>query len=57
MTGIVGGLGECIEWRVGECIEWRVGENAHYVDGAVHPLDAPWELLAYPHLSHRTSSA
>jgi len=25
--------------------------NAYYVDGVVHPMDKPWEILAYPHLS------
>jgi len=38
---------------VGDRIEWRIGENAFYVDGVVHPLDTPWEILAYPHLSLR----
>src|SRR6056297_102292 len=32
-------------------LEWRIGENAYYVDGVVHPMDKPWEILAYPHLS------
>ena len=32
-------------------IEWRIGENAYYVDGVSHPLDTPWEIAAYPHLS------
>ncbi|WP_254545879.1 NAD(P)/FAD-dependent oxidoreductase [Halomarina pelagica] len=36
---------------VGDRIEWRVGKNACYVDGTVYPLDAPWEVLAYPELS------
>mgnify|MGYP000462774226 FL=1 len=31
-------------------LEWRIGENAYYVDGVVHPMDKPWEILAYPHL-------
>ena len=39
------------ELGLGDRIEWRVGENAYYVDGVVHPLDAPWEILAYPHMS------
>ncbi|WP_049987250.1 NAD(P)/FAD-dependent oxidoreductase [Halobellus rufus] len=34
-----------------ERIEWRVGTNGYYVDGVVHPLDTPWEILAYPHMS------
>ncbi|WP_129113148.1 NAD(P)/FAD-dependent oxidoreductase [Halegenticoccus tardaugens] len=36
---------------VGDRVEWLVGENAYYVDGVVHPLDTPWEILAYPHMS------
>ncbi|MFB6301338.1 MAG: NAD(P)/FAD-dependent oxidoreductase [Haloferacaceae archaeon] len=36
---------------LGDAVEWRIGENAYYVDGVVHPLDAPWEILAYPHMS------
>jgi protoporphyrinogen oxidase len=39
------------ELGVGDRLEWLVGENAYYVDGVVHPLDTPWEILAYPHLS------
>lgn len=39
------------ELGVGDRVSWRVGENAYYVDGVVHPLDKPWEILAYPHLS------
>ena len=38
------------ELGLGEAIEWRIGENASYVDGVVHPMDKPWEILAYPHL-------
>ncbi|WP_226023147.1 NAD(P)/FAD-dependent oxidoreductase [Halomicrobium salinisoli] len=36
---------------LGEAVEWRIGENAYYVDGTVHPMDKPWEILAFPHLS------
>jgi protoporphyrinogen oxidase len=39
------------ELGVGDRIEWLVGKNAYYVDGVVHPLDTPWEILAYPHMS------
>jgi protoporphyrinogen oxidase len=39
------------ELGLGGDVEWRVGENAYYVDGVVHPMDTPWEILAYPHLS------
>ncbi|MEM4782116.1 MAG: FAD-dependent oxidoreductase, partial [Halalkalicoccus sp.] len=36
---------------LGTELEWRVGKNAYYVDGEVHPLDTPVEILAYPHMS------
>ncbi|XVH33366.1 NAD(P)/FAD-dependent oxidoreductase (plasmid) [Haloferacaceae archaeon DSL9] len=36
---------------LGPALEWRVGKNAYYVDGAVHPLDTPFEILRYPHMS------
>jgi len=36
---------------LGDRVEWRIGENAYYVDGVVHPLDKPWEIAAFPHLS------
>ena len=36
---------------VGDNVEWRYGSDAYYVDGVVHPMDKPWEILAYPHLS------
>lgn len=39
------------ELGLGEAVEWRVGKNAYYVDGVVHPMDTPWQILAYPHLS------
>ncbi|WP_418282141.1 NAD(P)/FAD-dependent oxidoreductase [Halorubrum sp. DTA98] len=39
------------ELGVGDRIEWRIGENAYYLDGVVHPLDKPWEILAYPGMS------
>ncbi|SHG54924.1 NAD(P)/FAD-dependent oxidoreductase [Halobaculum gomorrense] len=39
------------ELGVGDRLEWLVGKNAYYVDGVVHPLDTPWEILAYPHMS------
>ncbi|MFC7154040.1 NAD(P)/FAD-dependent oxidoreductase [Halomarina halobia] len=39
------------EVGVGDRIEWRVGKNAYYAGGTIHPLDAPWELLAYPDLT------
>jgi protoporphyrinogen oxidase len=39
------------ELGLGEALEWRHMSNAYYVDGVVHPMDKPWEILAYPHLS------
>jgi protoporphyrinogen oxidase len=36
---------------LGDDIEWRVGKNAYYVDGTVHPMDTPWQILAFPHWS------
>ncbi|WP_276250129.1 NAD(P)/FAD-dependent oxidoreductase [Haloarcula rara] len=39
------------ELGLGEDVEWRIGENGYYVDGVVHPMDKPWEILAFPHLS------
>lgn len=39
------------ELGVGDSVEWLVGENAYYVDGTVHPMDTPWQLLAFPYWS------
>jgi protoporphyrinogen oxidase len=39
------------ELGVGDRLEWRYGSDAYYVDGVVHPMNKPWEILAYPHLS------
>ena len=39
------------ELGVSDRLEWLVGKNAYYVDGVVHPLDTPWQIAAYPHLS------
>ena len=39
------------ELGLGEDVEWRIGENGYYVDGVVHPMDKPWEILSFPHLS------
>jgi protoporphyrinogen oxidase len=36
---------------LGDRLEWRYGSDAYYVDGVVHPMNKPWEILAYPHLS------
>jgi len=40
-----------VELGLGDAIEWRVGKNAYYVDGTVHPMDTPWQILAFPHWS------
>ncbi len=39
------------ELGLGDRLEWRYSTTANYVDGVVHPLDKPWEILAFPHLS------
>ncbi|WP_458187997.1 NAD(P)/FAD-dependent oxidoreductase [Haladaptatus sp. NG-WS-4] len=39
------------ELGLGDDLQWPIGKNAYYVDGVVHPLDKPWEILAYPHMS------
>ena len=39
------------ELGIGDSVEWLVGKNGYYVDGVVHPMDTPWEIAAYPHLS------
>ena len=39
------------EIGVGDRLEWLYGSDAYYVDGVVHPMNKPWEILAYPHLS------
>jgi len=39
------------ELGLGDRLEWLYMSNAFYVDGVVHPMDKPWEIAAYPHLS------
>lgn len=39
------------ELGIGEKIEWRIGKNAYYAGGKVFPLDNPWQILTYPHLT------
>jgi protoporphyrinogen oxidase len=39
------------ELGIGDKIEWKIGTNGYYVDGVIHPLNTPWEILAYPHLN------
>jgi protoporphyrinogen oxidase len=37
------------ELGLGEDVEWRIGKNAYYIDGDIHPMDKPWEILSFPH--------
>jgi protoporphyrinogen oxidase len=39
------------ELGLGDDLRWPIGKNAYYVDGTVHPMDKPWEILAFPHWS------
>ncbi|SEW25805.1 NAD(P)/FAD-dependent oxidoreductase [Halobacterium jilantaiense] len=39
------------ELGLGDDLHWPIGKNAYYVDGTVHPMDKPWEILAFPYLS------
>lgn len=32
-------------------LEWLKGSTGYYVDGTVHPLTSPMEIVRYPHLS------
>jgi protoporphyrinogen oxidase len=34
-----------------ERLEWLKGSTGYYVDGKIHPLTSPMEILRYPHLS------
>jgi protoporphyrinogen oxidase len=34
-----------------ERLEWLKGSTGYYVDGKIHPLTTPLEILRYPHLS------
>ena len=36
---------------LGGRVEWHIGTNGYYVDSVAHPLNTPWEILAYPHMS------
>ncbi|QYZ79949.1 NAD(P)/FAD-dependent oxidoreductase [Methanofollis formosanus] len=36
---------------LGDRLEWLKGSTGYYVDGTVHPLTSPIEILRYPHLS------
>ncbi|WP_158055767.1 NAD(P)/FAD-dependent oxidoreductase [Halorussus halophilus] len=39
------------ELGLGDDLEWPIGKNGYYWDGTVHPMDKPWEIAAYPHMS------
>jgi protoporphyrinogen oxidase len=39
------------ELGLGDDVEWRIGKNAYYINGEVHPMDTPWEILSFPHWS------
>jgi protoporphyrinogen oxidase len=39
------------ELGIGSKVEWKIGKNAYYVNGEIFPLDTPWEILRYPHLT------
>lgn len=39
------------ELGLGNRLEWPIGKNAYYVDGVAYPLDTPWEIAAFPHMS------
>ncbi|GAD51782.1 phytoene desaturase [Halarchaeum acidiphilum MH1-52-1] len=37
------------ELGLGDDLTWPIGKNAYYIDGTVHPMDKPWEILAFPY--------
>ncbi len=39
------------ELGLSSCLEWLNGSTGYYVDGTIHPLTSPVEILRYPHLS------
>ncbi len=36
---------------ISDYLEWLKGTTGYYVDGRIHPLNTPLEILRYPHLS------
>jgi protoporphyrinogen oxidase len=36
---------------IADRLEWLKGSTGYYVDGAIHPLTTPFEILRYPHLT------
>ncbi|WP_132059510.1 NAD(P)/FAD-dependent oxidoreductase [Halorussus amylolyticus] len=39
------------ELGLGDDLVWPIGKNAYYMEGTVHPMDKPWEILAFPYMS------
>ena len=39
------------ELGISDRLEWLKGSTGYYVDGTIHPLTSPVEILRYPHLS------
>ncbi|GAA0298984.1 NAD(P)/FAD-dependent oxidoreductase [Halarchaeum salinum] len=37
------------ELGLGDDLTWPIGKNAYYIDGTIHPMDKPWEILAFPY--------
>ena len=37
--------------QVADRLEWLRGSTGYYVDGTIHPLTSPTEILRYPHLT------
>ena len=44
-------LGLMDELGLRESLEWRKGSTGYYVDGTIHPLTTPLEILRYPVLT------
>jgi protoporphyrinogen oxidase len=39
------------ELGIADRLEWLKGSTGYYVDGIIHPLTTPFEILRYPHLT------
>jgi len=39
------------ELGLGDDLTWPIGKNAYYIDGTIHPMDKPWEILSFPYWS------
>ncbi|QLC32820.1 NAD(P)/FAD-dependent oxidoreductase [Halarchaeum sp. CBA1220] len=52
LSGSEGTIVDLIEeLGLGDDLEWPIGKNAYYIDGTIHPMDKPWEILAFPYWS------